>query len=153
MNRNQLIALLETILAAASASPNDAAVDLPSAPAAPVAPPTPATTPAPVVIAATPDTVTLPVTHHTLSLPHPEKGEMFVGYCQRVASQAGGNPALVGMLFSGTQTIFAPLGGYKDDGSNWPEAADRFYNARAYMTPEQLAADDASRAQFGAMMK
>ena len=87
------------------------------------------------------DTVTLPVTGHVLSLP--VAGESYMMYCQRVAVQAHGNAALVGMLFLAT----APAG----DPSGWPAAADQFFNATAYMTPEQLAAHNATQAQWAAL--
>lgn len=99
----------------------------------------------PVVGAGAPTTVTLPRTGHTLSVARTDLGEMFVGYCTRVADQAGGNPGTVGALFLGTQHLFERFGGYRADGSNWPQAADMFYNMRAYMTPEELARDDAAK--------
>jgi hypothetical protein len=99
----------------------------------------------PVVGAGTPTTVTLPKTGHTLSVARTDLGEGFVGYCTRIADQAGGNPNTVGALFLGTSHLFERFGGYKADGSNWPQAADYFYNIRAYMTPEELARDDAAK--------
>jgi hypothetical protein len=67
---------------------------------------------------------------------------MFIGYCQRVADQAGGDPNTVGALGLGSTYLFDRFGGYRADGSNWPYAADRFYNLRAYMTPEERQRDD-----------
>lgn len=105
----------------------------------------------PVVPEGTPYTVTLPATGHTLSVARPDLGEMFVGYCQRVSDQAGGDPKTVGALFLGTARYFAPFGGFKSDGSNWPQAADKFYNMRAYMTDAERAKDDAAKASWEAV--
>jgi hypothetical protein len=92
-----------------------------------------------------PGTVTMEKTGHVLSLPHPELGETFVPYCQRVSEQAHGQQVTVGALFAGTAGLFARFGGFKADGSNWPEAADCFYNLRSYMTEaERKAADEAA---------
>jgi hypothetical protein len=78
----------------------------------------------------TPGTVTLAATGHTLSLPEVAKGEMFAGYCGRVYLQCGAQSAdAVGSLFLGTSVYFDRFGGFKADGSNWPQAADFFYNA------------------------
>jgi len=82
-------------------------------------------------------TVTVPVTGHVISLPQPGKtygdGEMFIGYCQRVHLQCGSPDAnSVGALFMGTGHLFQDRGGFKGDGSNWPEAADQFFNGAAY---------------------
>jgi hypothetical protein len=112
----------------------------------------------PVVPAGTANTVTLPVTGHVLSIAQPP-GEMFPGYCRRVSLQAAAGDAvkakengnLIGMLFLGTQSVFAPFGGFMADGSNWPQAADRFFNGRAYMTPAELAQADADAAQWAAL--
>jgi hypothetical protein len=100
----------------------------------------------PVVPPGTPGTVTLPATGHVLSVARPDLHEMFVGYCERVSAQAGGNAATVGALMLGTAYLFEKLGGYRADGANWPEAADRFYNLRSYFTPEEQAAEDAAKA-------
>lgn len=79
-----------------------------------------------------PRTVTPSETGHTLSIARVDLGERFMGYCIRVSAQAHGNPAIVGALAMGTEWLFRPWGGYKEDGSNWPFAADRFYNGEAY---------------------
>lgn len=94
--------------------------------------------------------VLLPATSHVLSVPRVDLREMFQGYCTRVSDQAtGANPRAldtIGSLYLGTGPYFAKFGGFKADGSNWPQAADAFFNPRAYMTPEELAADDAAKA-------
>lgn len=90
-------------------------------------------------------TVAMPKTGHILSLPRPDLGEMFVGYCQRVSDQANGNRATVAALFISQGRLFARFGGFHADGSNWPEAADCFYNLRAYMSDEERAAADRGR--------
>lgn len=95
----------------------------------------------PLVTPGTAGTVTLPRTGHTLALPQPTR-EGFLGYCQRVSRQVGGLGTDVGALVLGTDWVFARFGGFKPDGSNWPQAADYFFNRRAYMTPEELAKDD-----------
>jgi hypothetical protein len=78
----------------------------------------------------TPGTVTLAATGHTLSLPEVAKGEMFAGYCGRVYLQCGAQSAdAVGSLFLGTGVYFERFGGFKPDGSNWPQAADFFFDA------------------------
>lgn len=98
----------------------------------------------PIVAAGSPGTVLMAITGHVLSAPRPDLGEMFPGYCERVSLQCGGRIAIIGMLFNGgAAALFAALGGYKADGSNWPEAADRFFNGRAYL-------DDAGKAQYDA---
>lgn len=100
-----------------------------------------------------PFTVTLPKTGHTLSEPQIGLGEMFMGYCMRVADQATGGDGDkylpgIGSLFLGTGHLFAktPQGVFNPDGSNWPMAADCYYNMRAYMTPEEKVQDAASQA-------
>lgn len=99
----------------------------------------------PVVPEGTPTTVKMPVTGHVLSVARPDLGEMFMGYCQRVSDQAEGNINTVGALMIGTAKLFKATGGFNPDGSNWPEAADRFYNMRAYMTDAERAADDEAK--------
>lgn len=108
----------------------------------------------PVVGPDCPNTVVMERTGHVLSVARPDLGEMFVGYCRRVSDQAtmGTDSNAVntlGSLFMGSSWLFDRFGGYQPDGSNWPQAADRYFNMRAYMTPEELARDDASRAQWG----
>lgn len=100
----------------------------------------------------TPDTVTLTQTGHTLSLPMPQKGEMFAGYCGRIAQQAHGDASAVGALFLGVEPYFARFGGFKADGSNWPQAADAFYNPTAYMTDAERAAVGKSQQDFAQVM-
>lgn len=106
----------------------------------------------PVVGPDCPNTVTLPKTGHTLSLPRTDLGEMFMGYATRVADQAtggNGNQYLsgIGAMFLGTGTYFERAGGgpFNPDGSNWPGAADCYFNMRAYMSPEEKAKDDSSK--------
>ena len=109
----------------------------------------------PVVASDCPYTMTMTETGHTLSLARPELGEMFIGYVVRVSDQATGGDKVrgdqirgsIGSLFLGTAWLFAP-DTYKPDGSNWPRAADRFCNMRAYMTPEERAKDDANKAEW-----
>jgi len=110
----------------------------------------------PVVGPDCPYTVTLPKTGHTLSVARPDIGEMFIGYVQRTADQATGGKGdtilgTVGSLFLGTAWLFEPFGGFKTDGSNWPQAADRFCNIRAYMTPEEIARDEKNKADWAAV--
>lgn len=91
----------------------------------------------PVVPAGTPRTVTPSETGHTLSIARPDKGETFVGYCTRVSDQAtaGTDPKAyqrVGALMLGAGHLFDRWGGFREDGFNWPFAADRFFNGAAY---------------------
>ena len=85
-----------------------------------------------IVPSGTPHTITLPNTGHTVSLPQPNAadpthGEMFIGYCMRVSAQCHGQIGKVGQLFLGSEYLFAPLGGFKTDGTDWPVAADAFF--------------------------
>jgi hypothetical protein len=107
---------------------------------------------APVVGKDCPDTVVLPETGHVLSIPRPDLGEMFMGYCQRTAAQTTNDDPLrvlntLGALFMGSDYLFAPEH-YKEDGSNWARAADKFANIKAYMTPEEKARDETSKAEW-----
>jgi hypothetical protein len=67
-----------------------------------------------------------------LSEARPDLGETFMGYVIRVVQQAGKDPALalsgLGALFLGGDSYFGKFGGFKADGSNWPLAADVFFN-------------------------
>ncbi len=109
----------------------------------------------PVVEAGYPGTLTCPLTGHVLSVPQAAAGEMFIGYCHRVIDQATGGKGndywgSVGGLFLGASYLFDRFGGFKEDGSNWHLGADRFFNMRAYMSPAELAADDAAKAGWAA---
>lgn len=76
-----------------------------------------------------------------LSVPRPDTGEMFMGYCLRVSRQLGNEQGVLNALATiqiSMGPIFAKLGGQKEDGSNWAEAADMFFN-KVY-TPGELAA-------------
>jgi len=134
-------------------------------PAAPPAPPTPnplyamdangllvnarqfgSTRVDPVVGSDCPNTITIGETGHVLSVARPDLGESFVGYAMRVSEQAHGDINTVGALFVGADYLFDKWGGFKKNGSNWPFAADRFYNLRAFMSPEEQAKDDAAKA-------
>jgi hypothetical protein len=100
----------------------------------------------------TPGTVTLSATGHTLSLADPSK-EMFAGYCERVAEQADGNPNIIGdLVVLGTSPWFERFGGFKADGSNWPQAADYFFDTMSrrvnYMTAAERVADQHAREGF-----
>lgn len=142
-----------------------------TAPVAPVTPPSPPAPPAanplyamdangllvnarqfgstrvdPVVGSDCPNTLTVGETGHVLSIARPDLGESFVGYAMRVSDQAHGDINTVGALFVGADYLFDKWGGFKKDGSNWPFAADRFYNLRAFMSPEEQAKDDAAKA-------
>lgn len=93
----------------------------------------------------TPGTVYLPKTGHVLSLPQPGpvygEGEMWAGYGNRVQRQCGGTPGdHTGVFMYAGDAVFRDLGGFKTDGSNWAQAADRWYNPIAYASPEDLAA-------------
>jgi hypothetical protein len=106
----------------------------------------------------TPGTRRLLKTGHVLSTPlsnaaSPIDGEMFPGYCFRVYKQAGGtveaaSEVMVKLMGGMTESLFEKFGGYAVDGSNWHLAADKYFNAAAYMTPEQLAAEDAKLAAW-----
>jgi hypothetical protein len=100
----------------------------------------------------TPGTVTLSATGHTLSVAEADKGEMFMGYCRRVYQQAQGNRDDVGALVLGTDPWFARFGGFKADGSNWPMAADFFFNTQSggdsYLTAEEKLANERAKAQW-----
>lgn len=98
-----------------------------------------------------PGTVFMPQTGHVLSVPRPDLGEMFMGYCQRVSDQAHGNIATVGALVISSSRLFARFGGFKSDGSNWAEAADCFYNLRAYMSVAERAQADAAKESWQAV--
>lgn len=92
----------------------------------------------------TPGTVYLPRTGHVLSLPQPGpvygEGEMWAGYGNRVHRQCGAPPGdYTGALIYGGDGQFRSVGGFKADGSNWAECADRFYNPAAYLTEEEKA--------------
>jgi len=100
----------------------------------------------------------LELTKHTLSEPRPDLHEMFVGYVSRVSDQATEGKAdefvgTVGSLFLGSSWLFDRFGGYKEDGSNWHLAADRYFNMRAYMTPAERAEDDAAKAAWADLRK
>lgn len=84
----------------------------------------------------TPDTVTLVPTGHTLSLPHPEKGEMLIGYCQRVAVQAGGMPQQAGGLIV-MQGVGPSHTG--DPMLDYPIIVDAYFNRVPWMTPTERA--------------
>jgi hypothetical protein len=106
----------------------------------------------PVVGADCPYTVVVPRTGHVLSVPRVDLHEGFIGYVMRVADQSTGGKGdqylgTVGSLFLGTEHLFKEFGGFDPSGANWPNAADKFYNMRAYMTADEKAADD--RAQQG----
>jgi hypothetical protein len=88
----------------------------------------------------------MPKTGHVLSLPQPGAvygagGEMWAGYCNRVQLQCGAPPGqyTAQLLYLG-DGIFKDIGGFKPDGSNWPFAADRFYNRAAYASEEETEA-------------
>jgi hypothetical protein len=94
-----------------------------------------------------PDDVYLQVTGKVYPKPHPEKGEGFVGYVQRVGAATGRSTSAAGSLFDSGAHLFTQ-GPYNPDGSNWPEAADRFFNGRAYMTDAERTAFDAAQAEW-----
>jgi hypothetical protein len=100
----------------------------------------------------TPGTVTLSATGHTLSVAAPTK-EMFAGYCGRVAEQAHGNPNVVGdIIVLGAAPWFERFGGFKADGSNWPQAADYFFDTMerrgSYLSDAEKLADQRAREGF-----
>lgn len=103
----------------------------------------------PVVAPGTPTTVTISETGHTVSVARPDKGEMFMGYCMRVSDQCHGNMSIVGGIIAAGETLFARWGGFKADGTNWPFAADFYFNRRAFLSPEEQAAEDAAAASWG----
>lgn len=137
-------------------------VDLAAAKAAAAAAPVPTVVPAPngnpwhymsgirvddVVAAGTPGTVELPVTGHVLSLPMAGSGELFFGYVERVCNQATNGQADKYIGSVAAIRIASNLGD-TDDIRTWPEAADRFFNQVAYLTPAEKAAHDAAWGQY-----
>ena len=97
-----------------------------------------------------PDEVYLPVTGNVFPKPVPNtnpepplNGELFPGYVMRVGAKIGRSTSAVGSLFLGSDYLFNKFGGYKADGSNWPETADFYFNARAYQTEQERAEADA----------
>ena len=90
-----------------------------------------------------PDEVYLPVTGKVYPRPRPDLGEMFIGYVQRVGAATGRSTSSVASLFQGTGHL-----GDVTDAANWPEMADKFFNARSYMTAAQRAQHDAATAQW-----
>lgn len=104
----------------------------------------------PVVGADCPYTTVLPRTGHVLSVPRVDLHEGFIGYVMRVADQATNGKGdqylgTVGALFLGSEHLFKEFGGFDPSGANWPNAADKFYNMRAYMTADELAQDDRAK--------
>ena len=104
-----------------------------------------------------PDDVYLQVTGNVFPKPKPSTtgnpmdGEMFVGYVMRVGRVTGRSTSSVGSLFLGSAHLFEGLpGGFTTDGKNWPVACDKYFNAAAYMTKEELAAQDASERSWQA---
>jgi len=97
-----------------------------------------------------PEDVYLPITGKVYPKPLPERGETFIGYVQRVGAVTGRSTSAVGSLFQGSSHLFSAIGGFKIDGSNWPEAADRFFNARSYLTDAQRAEADRAAAGWAA---
>ena len=90
-----------------------------------------------------------------LSLARPDLGEQFTGYCSRVSLQAGGanlNNMLGAIMMMG-MPMHEAHGGFKADGSNWPDVADNWANAAAYQSDPQRAQAAASAAQFDAAMQ
>jgi hypothetical protein len=83
-----------------------------------------------------------------LSKPRPDLGEMFMGYCMRVCLQGGKDPAQfaaeLGSLLTAVGPLFAQVGGFKEDGSNWAQAADLLFNGRP-MTEAEKAKAEADR--------
>jgi hypothetical protein len=97
-----------------------------------------------------PDEIYLPVTGNVFPKPIPNtatewplNGELFPGYVMRVGAKIGRSTSATGSLFQGSDHLFVKFGGYKADGSNWPEAADFYFNARAYQTEKERAEADA----------
>ena len=105
----------------------------------------------PVVPAGTPGTVQCPATGHVLSVARPDLDEGFMSYCRRVSAQAAGNPDTAAAVLTYGDALFDRFGGFQADGSNWPLAADRFYNLRAYMSQQERGQDDQARAQWSAL--
>lgn len=95
----------------------------------------------------TPGTIKLAKTGHVLSLPLIEQGEWWSGYIVRVYKQCRAFAPQGAMNFG--DAAFAPYGGLKDDGSNWPIVADRCYNPDAYASDEVKAQQAAYNASIG----
>jgi hypothetical protein len=91
-----------------------------------------------VVPSGTPGTVTLKWTGHVLSLPMMDKGEMLMGYMQRVYKQCLGER----IRSQGINPLTAVIADFKlpdgstchmdTNGAGWPEFADKWYNEKAY---------------------
>jgi len=92
-----------------------------------------------------PNEVYLAVTGHVLPKPLPETGEMFIGYCQRVAATMGQSAGAVGSLFNGTGHL-----GDVSDPENWPLMADKFFFGWSYMTEADRVAYEKERAKWRA---
>lgn len=97
----------------------------------------------PVVPEGTPNTVKLDISNDVLSLPRPDLDERAINYFVRVCDQARGSEtalnAVGASMVQGLAPYFAPFGGYKADGSNWPLAASWYYHGSG-ATPADLAA-------------
>ncbi len=104
----------------------------------------------PIVDGDCPTVVYIPGTHHYLSVARPDLGERFTGYCIRTSKQANGNVGRVGSLAILGDALHAPYGGYKVDGSNWPQVADAFFNPNTGEVDPRWAADEALRASRAA---
>ena len=101
--------------------------------------------PAPVTAA---DEVFVPEIGQILPMPQADRGEMFVGYCQRVAPILGKSSSGVASLFLGTGHL-----GDVSKPENWPTMAAKFYFPRAFMTAAQKAEDDANKARWAEYTK
>jgi hypothetical protein len=93
-----------------------------------------------------------------LSRPRADLGEMFMGYCQRISGQLHPeDPGLViralGGLVQSASPVFLKMGGYRADGSNWAEAADRIFHNVDYLTQEEIDAKARSDREWDAHWK
>jgi hypothetical protein len=105
----------------------------------------------PIVPTGTEGTVTLPKTGHVLSLPQPLL-EGLASYIWRVRVQCGAADSadIRGALMFNVSALSDRFGGYKADGSNWPETADFTFNPNAYYSAEEKAKIDAAKAAWDA---
>jgi hypothetical protein len=101
----------------------------------------------------TPGTVTLQTTGNTLSVPQPGN-EGFAAYAGRIREQAAPAgmtvPYNFGDIIYRGDGLFAAFGGYKADGSNWPIAADAYYNPDKYRDPAEAARIKAQQDAYNA---
>ena len=85
----------------------------------------------PVVDADCPSDPLAPDTDLYVSKARPDLGERWIGYVIRVSAQCKGGLSRLGAAGYMAEASFAPYGGFKADGSNWPFAAVKFHRTKA----------------------